>query len=225
MAQLSIVPPTVRKARVLAVFGPKGGITKTTTATHIGTAMSEMGKRVLLVDTDPQRTLIDNWYAERIRHPNASELAKVDVGAASIEDYDRINRENAHYDLIVYDMAPGIEGKEVVTKNFLQRVHHCIMPCTPSPYDWKIVKPWMHQMDAWGVKASVLLTKYKKNTRIGLQAKSILGSFDIFPIEIPDTTEIPTNAITGTTACDYAVSKCRDEFMILAQQVARKLEM
>lgn len=44
-------------ARVIAVAVPKGGTGKTTTTINLGAALVEQGKRVLLVDFDPQGSL------------------------------------------------------------------------------------------------------------------------------------------------------------------------
>ncbi len=77
-------PPTVpapsnhhRPARqVIAVANQKGGVGKTTTTVNLGSALAELGRRVLCVDLDPQGHLTVNMGVER---PDDLELTVYDL--------------------------------------------------------------------------------------------------------------------------------------------------
>jgi cellulose biosynthesis protein BcsQ len=82
-------------APVISLFNHKGGVSKTTTAFNLGWAMAERGRRVMIVDGDPQCNLtgttlgfkgIGDFNAFYQRYPNAnlnSCLAPIFTGSGS----------------------------------------------------------------------------------------------------------------------------------------------
>ncbi len=53
----SAVPATATAALVTAVVNQKGGVGKTTTTFNLGVALQRLGRRILLIDLDPQASL------------------------------------------------------------------------------------------------------------------------------------------------------------------------
>ena len=66
------------RTRTIAIANQKGGTGKSTTAASLGIALSMRGKRVLLVDADPQGDLTTSlgWDPDRLETTLSTHLEK-----------------------------------------------------------------------------------------------------------------------------------------------------
>ena len=71
-------------ADIIAVVNQKGGVAKTTTTIHLGVALAQFDKRVLLVDLDSQGHLAEGFgiVADKLEH----EMSDVFEGSEGIRD-------------------------------------------------------------------------------------------------------------------------------------------
>ena len=91
--------------RTVALLARKGGTGKTTLAVHLAVLAAEAGRRVLLVDTDPQRSAGD-W--RRARESDTPRL--VECVAKRVPEVLELARQEG-IDLVVGDTRPSVEAE------------------------------------------------------------------------------------------------------------------
>lgn len=126
------------KATVMAVVNQKGGTGKTTTCENLGIGLAKEGKRVLLVDTDPQASLT---IALGHLRPDEIPITLTDLMAKVMQDQpigpkEGILSHEESVDLIPANIA--LSGMEVSLVNAMSRetVLRQILEPLKSQYDY-----------------------------------------------------------------------------------------
>ncbi len=127
--------------RVIAIANQKGGVGKSTTTINLGSCLAEMGKRVLVIDIDPQGNTTSGLGIDKNGSENT--LYELLLGEADIRECilpeiqqslslipSNMELAGAEIELI------GIENKEYILREAVKEIHDdfdfMIMDCPPS---------------------------------------------------------------------------------------------
>ena len=127
--------------RIIAIANQKGGVGKSTTTINLGSCLAEMGKRVLVIDIDPQGNTTSGLGIDKNESENT--LYELLLGEAGIREC-IIPDIQASLSLIPSNMdlagaeieLIGIEDKEYILRNAMREIQQdfdfIIMDCPPS---------------------------------------------------------------------------------------------
>jgi chromosome partitioning protein len=122
---------------IITIAQQKGGAGKTTLAIHLALAWAAQGKRVAIVDIDPQASL-SSWFQLRQARaaPAAAPIAAVAVSGWRVTG--EVERQAQQHDIVLVDSPPHAETEARIAVRVGKLV---LVPVQPSPIDLWATKP------------------------------------------------------------------------------------
>ncbi|MBD3895991.1 AAA family ATPase [Halomonas sp. ML-15] len=164
---------------IIGVLNQKGGVGKTTLSVNIAAALARTGKRVLLIDADPQGSALD-WAAAREENPL---FAVVGLPKPSIHKELAVVGEG--YDAIVIDGPPRVTD---LARSAIMASDIVLIPVQPSPYDiWaadEVVK-LVQEASVFkeNLKSVFVINRKIANTAIGRDVREALEAYELPTLE------------------------------------------
>ena len=127
--------------QIIAVANQKGGVGKTTTCANLGIGLAQAGKKVLLVDTDPQASMtisLGNQQPDQLAPTIADLMTKV-MNDIPIAPGEGILHHPEGLDLLPANIA--LAGTEVSLVNAMSRetILKQVLACNRQDYDCIII--------------------------------------------------------------------------------------
>jgi chromosome partitioning protein len=144
----------VAKPKVVTVLSQKGGAGKSTLTMQLAGGLARSGRRVAIIDLDPQETAMRWAHAAPEAVPFPARVMRLEAAAEQLHQV--IKQAGREADLILLDCPPSIEHPATIAA--LQEADVALVPVVPSP------------ADLWSTKGVERLILQVQASRKGLKA-------------------------------------------------------
>ena len=206
---------------IIALLNQKGGVGKTTLATHLAGEFARDGETVMVIDADPQGSALD-WSQRRKESTYPRMFGVVGLARETLHlEAPEIARTVDH---VIIDGPPRVTA---LTRSALLAADLVLIPVQPSPYD---VWASMEMIDLLGealvyrpmLRAAFVVNRSVVRTIIGREARTALGAQRITPLatEIHQRIVFAESVAAGRLAWELEPdSVAADEIAALALEV------
>jgi len=190
---------------IVALLNQKGGVGKTTLATHIAGELALRGQQVILLDADPQGSALD-WTQRRSQQGLPRLFSAVGLARETLhQEAPELARRSDH---VVIDGPPRIAA---LTRSALLAADRVLVPVQPSPYDlWASAEMVALIREAQvfrpTLRAAFVINRRVSTTVIGREARGALAEQPLPALraEVHQRIVFADSVAAGRLACETA---------------------
>lgn len=160
---------------IITLAQRKGGAGKTTLAAHLAAGWAAAGRRVAVLDVDPQRSL-SQWVEIRRRAHADGDIGFTAIAVSGWKlglELDRLRRD---HDVILIDSPPHAE---MDSRAAIRAADLVVIPVQPSPMDLWATQATLEIARAENRRALLVLNRVAPRARLTQEIAASLGRGDI----------------------------------------------
>jgi chromosome partitioning protein len=190
--------------KTIVFAASKGGVGKTTLCAALAAyAGAQIGKRIAIIDLDPQGSLTGWWNSRKAENPELIETSAGDLG----ETLQKAGTEGYSY---VFVDTPPAHMKTIEAA--IESADYVLVPCQPSPVDIAAIGDTLAAIEEKNKPFAFIMNRVIPRTRIGEQAILLLANHGkVAGMPITQRTSFATAMTDGRSAPEIDNGKQAEE--------------
>lgn len=157
---------------VITIAQQKGGAGKTTLASHLAVALQQKGRRVAIIDVDPQGSL-GHWHRVREQCFGEGYTGLTFTSVSGWRVASEVSRLKKTHDYIIIDSPPHTETE---ARTAIRSANLIMVPMQPSPMDLWATQATLDLAAAERLPVKIIFNRVTPNSKLAPMIEKYLKS-------------------------------------------------